>query len=242
MMVRESECTRYGEKIQQMFATVIKNAPLFNQSELSKIFLNYDPVHLIREVETILLPGSVITIQNKKGNVLEVVTDEYPSIKPLYMDERFVNKCDVKPNPRICEMPTPKKILETIATLPKLAYIWGGNTFSGIPELLEYYPPMKVLSAFDYNYWQLKGVDCSGLLYALTNGSTPRNSSQIYNAYLEVPTLKPLDIIVWPGHMLIYLPNEKVIESRQYDGVVISCATKRLREVEHHHPKYVRFI
>ncbi len=225
-----------------MFATTLENAPLFNTPIISEVFLNYDKVHLVREIEMILFPKSALTIISEMGNALEISTDEYSSVKPLYIDKRFVCMQDTSPLPRKKAMPTKLELLEKITNLPKLPYIWGGNVFEGIPQLLEYYPPKKNLSPYDYLYWQLKGVDCSGLLYALTNGSTPRNTSQIYTVYPEVPTLKPLDLIVWPGHMLIVLPYNKVIESRQYDGIVISDLTVRLKQVEQHNPKYLRFL
>ncbi len=225
-----------------MFATVIKNAPLFNSPEISQIFLNFDPVHLIRELETILLPGTALTIVKQEGNVLEVTTDEYASVKPLYIDKRFIVLHDEKQVERKRVMPSRSDMLERLLNFPRLPYIWGGNVPGGIPELLDYYPPKNHLSSFDFIYWQLKGVDCSGLLYSITDGSTPRNTSQIYNAYPKVSALKPLDLIVWPGHMLIALPNNKVIESRQYDGIVVSDLTTRLKEVEKFKPRFLRIL
>ncbi len=224
-----------------MFATVILNAPLFNQKEISKAFLNYDKFHLVREVETILFPESVVTVLSEEGNVCEVITDEYPSVKSLYIDSRFINKVDKKPNSRKKSMPTKSEMIEKLHKFPNLPYIWGGNVPEGIPSLLSFYPPKKPLSSFDYLYWQLKGVDCSGLLYWLTNGSSPRNTSQIIATYPEVKSLRPLDIIAWKGHNIIVLSNNQVIESRQYDGIVRSDLTKRLREIEKFEPKYLRF-
>jgi hypothetical protein len=225
-----------------MFAIVSRNAPLLNRKEISKAFLNYDSVYLVREIETILFPGSVLTIHEKEGRVLSVTTDEYKSVNSLYIDERFVNKLDKKPNARKKRLPSRADMIEKLLRFPKLPYIWGGNAPEGIPELLEYYPPPQSLSPFDYNYWQLKGVDCSGLLYSITNGYTPRNTSEILSAYPEVSILKPLDLIVWKGHMLITLPNQQVIESRQYDGIVISDLTTRLKQIEKHQPKFLRFM
>jgi hypothetical protein len=225
-----------------MFATVISNAPLFNQKEISKAFLNYDEFHLVREIETILFPESVLTILNEENQVCEVTTEEYPSVKSLYIDYRFINKIDKKPDLRKKNLPSKNIMIEKLRTVPNLPYIWGGNVPEGIPKLLTLYPPERPLSSFDYLYWQLKGVDCSGLLYWLTNGSTPRNTSEIITTYPEVKTLKPLDLIAWKGHNLIVLPNNQVIESRQYDGIVRSDLTKRLKEIEKFEPKFFRFI
>ncbi len=225
-----------------MFAIVVRNAPLFNRKEIKNIFLNFDKVHLIREIETILFPKSVLTIIKKEGSILEISTEEYPSVKQLYIDQRFVNECNEMPEERKKEMPGKNTMIQRLLNFPKLPYIWGGNVPEGVPDLLTLYPPQNELSPFDYTYWQLKGVDCSGLLYYITNGCTPRNTSQIYSTYPQVNSLKPLDVIVYPGHSLIVLPNNKVIESRQYDGIVISNLTTRLKEIEHLNPRFVRFI
>jgi hypothetical protein len=225
-----------------MFATVISNAPLFNEKEISKAFLNYDQFHLVREIETILFSESVLTILSEENGVCVVTTEEYFSVKPLYIDSRFINKFDTKPNPRKKDLPTKSEMIEKLHAFPYLPYVWGGNVPEGIPSLLTLYPPKKPLSSFDYLYWQLKGVDCSGLLYWLTNGSSPRNTSEIITTYSEVKSLKPLDIIAWKGHNLIVLPNNQVIESRQYDGIVRSNLTKRLKEVEKFEPKFFRFV
>lgn len=225
-----------------MFATVNSNAPLFNKKEISKSFLNFDEFYLVREIETVLLPESVVTIIDQSGHVCEVTTEEYPFVKPLYIDERFLNKIDKMPEPRKKILSSKKVMLEKLKNFPSLPYIWGGNIPEGIPSLLSLYPPQKTLSSFEYFYWQLKGVDCSGLLYWLTNGSSPRNTSEIITTYPEVKNLKPLDLIAWRGHNLIVLPNNKVMESRQYDGIIRSDLTKRLKEIEKFEPKFYRFF
>lgn len=68
-------------------------------------------------------------------------------------------------------------------------------------------------------------MDCSGLLYAATDGFTPRNTSAIVNfgTGLDIAgktseeiihLLQPLDVIVWKGHMLIVLNQSEVIQSK----------------------------
>jgi len=97
----------------------------------------------------------------------------------------------------------------------------------------------------------LKGLDCFCLLYYTTNGYTPRNTSSLVSygnavriAGLKVDEIiqkvKPLDIIVWRGHVIIILDKEHVIESRlDYDknkeefqgGVRIRQLKEVLREI-----------
>ena len=90
--------------------------------------------------------------------------------------------------------------------------------------MLKHYTPAQILDPVLQQKWQLKGVDCSGLLYWATNGATPRNTSALVNYGTGVmimglsidqilTELKPLDLIVWSGHVLIVLPGERVIES-----------------------------
>jgi cell wall-associated NlpC family hydrolase len=77
----------------------------------------------------------------------------------------------------------------------------------------------------DKALWQLSGVDCSGLLYEATAGSTPRNTSSLVGFGRPVAVagrsaaelaalLQPLDLIVWPGHVMIVIGGGRVIESR----------------------------
>lgn len=94
----------------------------------------------------------------------------------------------------------------------------------------------------------LAGVDCSGLLYEATNGWTPRNTSQLVsfgsavtiagNSIHQIAAaLKPLDLIVWNGHVLIVLDKSSIIESRLAcdqpgnGGVIISPLKQRLAEI-----------
>jgi len=210
--------------MQQLFAISIKNTPLRSDS-----------------LEMVLLPGSVMRVIEEQDDLLQVTTNEYASTKPLYVDRRFVTICKEEPKEREKRLPSRKEMLERLHAFPKLPYVWGGNVPEGVPELLTYNPPPKQLSSMELLEWQLKGVDCSGLVYAITNGWTKRNSSDIYVIYPEVKTVKPLDLIVWPGHVMIVLSHDQIIESRKGDGIVRSNLKKRLSEVERWKPKIVRF-
>jgi hypothetical protein len=91
-------------------------------------------------------------------------------------------------------------------------------------------------------------LDCSGLLYQATGGSTPRNTSQLvsYGRAVKISgrlageisgLLEPLDLIVWNGHVLIVLDRETIIESslrcgkKGNGGVTTTPLEKRLAEV-----------
>ncbi len=227
-----------------MFAYTKTNTPLFNTKELSTLFqkpLPFDSQHLIRALETILLPSSPLTIQKEHETVLEVTSSEYASSSPLYVDKRFIiqtSSLEEKKRP----MPSKKTLLKRFSSYPKRPYIWGGNTKDGIPELFEYYPPQTLLTHYEWLHWHFRGVDCSGLLYDITEGATPRNTKDLCHFGYQVETLKPLDMIVWPGHVLFYLTQETLIESRAGVGVTISKASLRLKELERFPYQYRRWI
>lgn len=229
-----------------MLYTIKNAAPLFHQKTISKIFSQYDAQYLIRQLETILLPGSLITVKKRHAdNIVEVVTKEYPFSLPLYTDARFLSEIrfsSFTQKFRKSRLPTRRQIEDKIDRLKPFLYIWGGNIPDGLPELLHYYPPKIYLTTFEYLYRQLKGCDCSGLLYFLTNGATPRNTQQIKETYPEVPDLKPLDLILYSRHVAIVKSCHSVIESRLPEGLVISDLKKYLQSIEHLQPQFLRFF
>jgi cell wall-associated NlpC family hydrolase len=126
--------------------------------------------------------------------------------------------------PRI--LPPREQILAALEEKAGTRYIWGGNVAAGIKKLAEWYPPAGPV---DSKLWQLAGLDCSGLLYEATGGFTPRNTSELVtygkgvriagrSATEVAAALLPLDLIVWPGHVMIVLGNGRVIESRLVCG------------------------
>ena len=114
--------------------------------------------------------------------------------------------------------------------------------------MLDFYPPSKALDEKTLVTWTFQGLDCSGLLYLATDGCTPRNTSQLVTfgkslsikgkSPLEIQKLvKPLDIIVWKGHVIIVLNPEQTIESRAGFGVIVYNFLSRLQEVMDIHQK-----
>ena len=83
----------------------------------------------------------------------------------------------------------------------------------------------------------MRGLDCSGLLFEATLGATPRNSSQlvlfgksISLNYLQ-DTLRPLDMIVYPGHVLFVRDRNTIIESKSPFGVRTVPIGERMQEL-----------
>jgi hypothetical protein len=227
-----------------MFALTKEYTPLFNIERIDTIFgssLAFDRRFLLPQVETVLFPGSALEIVRDAGPYVEVKTKEYPASIPLFVDKRCIRMVDHLQE-RFKDCPTKEKLLDRLLKFPKCHYVWGGTTPHGVPQWLHYYPPKKALTAFEFAHWTFRGVDCSGLLQHVTDGFTPRNTSDLYHFGYEVNEVKPFDLILYPGHVLIALPDEKVIECRHLSGIVISPLSDRLKESEHLGITFRRFL
>lgn len=227
-----------------MFAKVIKHTPLFNCKNFPLCFqgaLKLDHRQLLKELETVLYKGSVVQVLEVEQNIATVKTKEYGNDEIFYLDARFLNMHEEEPPQRKASLPTKEKIISSLQNFPNCSYIWGGTDPEGVPSWSTYYPPSQPLSPFEFDHWHFKGVDCSGLLYNVTNGFTPRNTSQLYNFGNKVTHLRPLDIVLHKGHVMIVLSSEKIIESRHQHGIVITNLKNRLKESEHLGLEYRRW-
>ncbi len=222
------------------YAVAVLPTPVFNTPGFRRIFggsngapLQLDPCGQIRELEFIAYPGSVFRVESaikeKHDVVYRVSTDEYPypTAKGYFIDGRFVKTTDNEPRARVPRLPSWAEILDNLLAAQGSKYVWGGNFHNGIPQMLAMYPPQpgRPLQEETANHWQLRGVDCSGLLYEATGGYTPRNTSALIHYGKAVPIagldadtiiakVKPLDLIAWNGHVMIIIDHERVIESR----------------------------
>lgn len=227
-----------------MFAHLTKPTPLFNREEIYTSLQTFDKSYLIRSLEMILFPGSLCKIIEQKGSILKILTPDYPSDRPLFIDARFATIEENAREPVTRLPPSSKELLHRLTNYPKRPYIWGGNIAAGVPEMLHYYPPPRLLTPYEYASWQFKGVDCSGLLYEVSSGFLPRNALSMRAALPTVPSLRPFDLItvIHGPHVLIALPGEKVLESREYDGIVLSPLSTRLKELAHREPLFHRWL
>lgn len=252
----------HAEQLRQQFAVSVSPTPVFSSPQLRGIFggvdgntLKTDYCGQIRELEFIALPGTVFHIQKEIPGGLSmmyrVTIAEYPDNSPsgLFIDSRFVRSFDTPPPPRQKTLPSDEEILRRLRSSLGIRYVWGGNVSRGVPEMSGWYPPKEPsqLTGDLSERWRLTGLDCSGLLYEATEGWTPRNTGSLvtFGRGVDISDLtveaiakklRPLDLIVWPGHLLIVLDSGQVIESRlhcdgQKSGVVVSSAVQRLREI-----------
>jgi hypothetical protein len=249
----------HAGQLPQRYAIATSPTPVLNTPGFRKVFggsngnsLKTDNCGQIRELEFIALTGTSFVIQKEitsgDSKVYRVTTSDYPYSGPngLFIDSRFVSISEAPPIPRQKKQPEKDEIIRRLRNAEGVGYVWGGNVTKGIPALTDLYPP-KHLTKEQNDRWQLAGLDCSGLLYEATGGWTPRNTSELVRFGKQVDIeglsvesiaakLRPLDLIVWPGHILIALERGEVIESRLNcdggrSGVIIRPAKERLYEI-----------
>ena len=220
----------------QLFGVVQEPAPVFSSpdsprilSTTGKIDALADQCGQVRTLEFIALPGTACIVheilESDGVTVYRITTDDYPVLpsKKLFLDARSVKRLDVESPRRNAVLPQQLDILRRLESAVGLPYVWGGNVREGVPAVRG-----KVF----------QGLDCSGLLYEATKGFTPRNTSELvlFGKPVKIAgltpvkvaeRLKPLDLIVWNGHVIILLDGQRAIESRLecrkpgYGGVVI---------------------
>lgn len=242
-----------------------KPTPLFNSPDLDYLFgmedgksLPLDKLGLFRPLEMIAFPGMVFeTIEKVQGNdtILKVKTPSYPD--PVYVDKRLLKAIPsmLKYSPELPSITTLKNALVDRIGLP---YVWGGNISDGLEDFYSLYPPKGKISPELESIWKFKGLDCSGLLFDITSGKTPRNTSELLHfgkpimnpshdifhcTFSQTPffsspvrcieqLLMPLDLLVWKGHVVIVLDKRHIIESNHsLGGVIVLDLKQRLEQI-----------
>ena len=212
------------------------NTPLFNNGIFAAITndyytLKFDDQFLIRSLETILYPGSKITVLTKgkknPSHFLQVKVDDYPSDKELFIHEQSA----LIKNAAKKIMPSLAAIQKKLRSLEGLPYFWGGTLATPLFGKEHPFKTIQALTPFERKCFSFEGLDCSGLLYHVTNGATPRNTSYLMHLGTVCEDLRPLDLLLWQGHVVIVLDENHTIEAREIDGVVIEDLEKRLSEI-----------
>jgi hypothetical protein len=226
-----------------LYAVANEPTPVLNTPDFSEVFggadgktVKTDDQGLIREIEYIALPGTVFNLLGEFDQltykIFKVEISEYKYDADLYIDSRFVKLYEKRPEPRKCILPDKKDIYSYLDDAVGASYIWGGNYVKGIDKLADLYKPTGDVSERTKTKWTLKGVDCSGLMYEATNGYTERNTSKLINegepveieglsAEEIVTRLKPLDMIVWNGHVIYVYDEKTAIQSGLSKGGVV---------------------
>lgn len=191
----------------------------------------HDQCGQVRELEFIALPGTSFTLVRQIRDVFEVTTSDYraPEGTRLFVAASHLELMKNLPPQRSARLPEKEVLRASLQSAAGLPYVWGGNLRQGVAGMY-------------------RGVDCSGLLYEATGGSTPRNTADLITFGNAVPIagqqadqilkqLQPFDLLVWKGHLIIVLDHDTAIESilncRQpgRGGVVLTPLRQRLQEV-----------
>jgi hypothetical protein len=236
------------------FAITQYPTPVFNTPDISKCFggndgdsLTLNDKELMKEVETILFAQTPVELleQVAQSSIWKIRTDAYNYGGPYYLDERFIRRHPNTPPHRVVSVPPLLTVIFKLNRLVGTRYIWGGNWPEGISLIPHMYPPrtpLNKLPALIQDTWTLKGLDCSGLFYYVSNGFTPRNTSGLLHFGRVVPIegltvneiinkVNDLDLIVWDGHVVGVLDHKTTIESRHPEGVVTQDIKERLWEI-----------
>jgi hypothetical protein len=186
--------------------------------------------------EFVALPGMRFhLLQEMTPYILQILWPEY-DVNPLYIDRRFAMRCSKAPEINH-SMPSAKALLNHMQRRVGASYVWGGNWADGIPEMLFFYPPTEKLAPRIEELWTFRGLDCSGLLFEASNGFTPRNTSQLLKCGKplkeeNLSRLLPMDMIIYPGHVLFVRDSKTIIESKSPFGVRICLLAERLKEIQ----------
>lgn len=227
----------------KMLIEILTPAPILNTTDFSFAFggksgseIPLNEKGLPYSFEFVALKGMVFEVQESiargSAEIYRIFCPFYPT-QPLFLDSRFAKKtAGFSPSKAL---PQPHIILSRMVEMTGTPYVWGGNWKAGIPELLAYYPSKKPIDDRTSILWTLSGVDCSGLLFEATEGATPRNTSELIRFGSPVPLaspLQPLDMIVYPGHVVFVKDKETTIESKFPFGVIQRDLSTRLWELE----------
>lgn len=231
---------------EKKYAVSVYDTPVLYSPDFDKIYggkdgqtLKFSKNGLVKELEYVAYPGSVFEIVDeipKEGySIYKVTSDEYDIVlggTELYIDSRFVELKTNKPEKKAKIKPTLDQIYDYLDIAVGSDYVWGANNIKGVGKMIEFYPPSGKISTEKYNHWDMKGVDCSGLIYEATNGYTPRNTHQMVsygegikikglNAEEITDILEPLDMIVWKGHVIYVYDKNTSIQSGHSEGGVV---------------------
>lgn len=224
-------------KATQEFALALEDTPVFNSAEAARGHVKPDRCGQVRTLEFIAPAGTPFAIiSTVPDTILQVTTQAYqaPSDVKLYVSAKGLLQAK-EPFPVTARrLPSREAMLAHLDSAVGLPYVWGGNVRKGVVG----HTGQRLFV----------GLDCSGLLYEVSQGATPRNTSQL--VYFGEPVavhglspeaiaqkLRPLDLIVWPGHVVVVTQNGQTIESilvcgeKQKSGVIRRPLLQRLKEI-----------
>lgn len=230
----------------ELYAVSVYDTPVLNTPDFDRIYggkdgstLAFNKSGLVKELEYVAFPGSVFEIKDEfrigDHSIYKVISEEYDIVlngTELFIDSRFVELKDTKPERKKIPKPSKEQIYNFFDKCKDADYVWGANNINGVDKMFEFYRPKGNINSDIYNHWCMKGLDCSGLIYEATNGYTPRNTHQMvtYGNGIKIEgksvseiaeLLEPLDMIVWKGHVIYVYDKNTTIQSAQSEGGVV---------------------
>jgi hypothetical protein len=219
---------------------IVKPCPVLNTPNFAAVFsgnsLPLNETGHPHHFEFVALPGMRFPLLGELSTY--IVQIEWPKygVKPLYIDRRFTAPCSTLPEPKKFTA-SARDLLKHMESRVGVSYVWGGNWAGGISEMLSFYPPTETLEPRIEELWTFRGLDCSGLLFEASNGLTPRNTSHLLSVGKSLDCedfseLRPMDLILYPGHVLFVRDAQTIIESKSPFGVRICSLVERLQEIQ----------
>ena len=210
------------------------------------------------DLDTVLLPGSVIEVLGYKENGMAEVTCEMTEkVKHKgFVYKSFVENCCEKFEKEDVKRERSPMSLNEIRSVFKrclcenVPYCWGGNNFEAVPLRGTTFTSEK-----KGEQYECRGFDCSGLLYYISDGTLPHATGSLkdfgrrlftieagkiwddaFTKEVEkvIADLKDTDFIAIKGHVIVAY-NKGLIEFRSKDlGCCFTSkegANKRITEL-----------
>ena len=210
------------------------------------------------DLDTVLLPGSVIEVLGYKENGMAEVTCEMTEkVKHKgFVYKSFVENCcenfekeDVKRERSPMSLNEIRSVFKR-CLCENVPYCWGGNNFEAVPLRGTTFTSEK-----KGEQYECRGFDCSGLLYYISDGTLPHATGSLkdfgrrlftieagkiwddaFTKEVEkvIADLKDTDFIAIKGHVIVAY-NKGLIEFRSKDlGCCFTSkegANKRITEL-----------
>jgi len=230
-------------------------------------------------IAKVLPPGSHLEVRPAPHGMVEVVDSAY---RPFYKKELYALEEAVRviPGPpagtRAASAPPMQNVIDALLSLEGTPYLYGGSAPSGSDIQAEALIARGLMRREDLEDPDLAmimrsaGIDCSGLFNLATDYAFFGDSCHVYeafgsaarvieddeasNAATMAKALRPLDLIVYRGHVIVALGDGRVIQAvgdginattfsletgfpghpdEKYDRVVIDEAEPILRALLH---------
>lgn len=190
-----------------------------------------------RHIAKVLPAGSVIHVEPARDGMVRVVASAY---RPFYRKDLFAlgelirpcRRAPVEPPP---SLPAPEQVLATLRSLAGTPYLYGGSAVHGSASQARALIARGLLRESDRRVEEFarlltsRGLDCSGLFNVATAYAFFGDSRDLYHLFDErlrhpgaevaddpaalAERLRPLDIILFRGHLAVSLGAGQVIQA-----------------------------